>query len=104
MAIDYSFAQLPTTTPFNRLPIVIDGVGDYVTRSGKRVTIHQIKVYAPQPNQPLRHEVTSFEAKGSVWRKVRGKEQAADYDIWHLSGRWAVGESPRDIVGKWEGA
>ena len=103
MAVDYSFAQLATTTPMNRLPVVIDGPGEYVTRSGKRVTIRDIKVYASQPNGPLRHEVTAFEAKGEVWRKTNTK-LLKDWDIWHLSGRYrAVGEHRLDIVGKWKG-
>lgn len=100
--VDYSFAQLPTTTPMNRLPLVIDGPGDYVTRSGVRVTIHEVRLYAPTPMSNLRHEVTAFEAKGSPWRKVAGKLQPCGYDVWHLSGRLrAVKEHPEDIVGKW---
>lgn len=99
--IDYSFAQLPDTAPMNRLPIVIDEPGDYLTRSGRRVTIHQICMHAPEPNGPLRHSVTAFEAKGAIWRVFRGKDQPMGYEIWHLSGRILThAEMPMDIVAK----
>jgi hypothetical protein len=99
---DYSFAQLPTTTPMNRRPLIITEPGDYRTRDGRRVTIHEIKLCSPTPPYQ-RHEVTAFEAKGSVWRVVRGVNQPRDYDIWHLSGHHvALGDDPLDIVGRWE--
>ena len=103
MNVDYSFAQLPTTLAINRLPLVITGPGDYKTRDGRRVTIRQIVMYAPTPshNTP-RHEVTAFEAKGSLWRMFRGKEQPRQPEIWHLSGRnMPVNEHGRDIVEYW---
>jgi len=99
--IDYSFAQLPDTTPMNRLPIIIDEPGDYLTRSGSRVTIHEIRMYAPLPNGPLRHSVTAFEAKGAIWREFHGKERPQGYEIWHISGRiLGTIEMPMDIVSK----
>lgn len=100
--IDVTFAQLATTTPRNRQPLVIVEPGDYITRDGRRVTIHALELYAPAPNQPLRHEVTAFEAKGSVWRTVRGVSKPNDYSAWHLSGAYSgIGESPLDIVAPW---
>jgi len=102
MSIDYSFAQLPDTTPMNRLPLVITAPGDYVTRAGDRVTIHEIRMYAPRPHGPLRHAVTAFEAKGSLWRTIGKTYRPAEYDVWHLSGHHvAVDDSPLDIVGPW---
>lgn len=76
----------------NDLPTVIEAVGDYVTRDGRRVTIHEIKSSTPG--------TTSFPAKGSVWRMSRGKDRPGGLDIWHPSGRnQAQRESTRDIVG-----
>lgn len=98
---DYSFAQLPTTTPMNRLPLVITEPGDYITRGGLRATVHEIKVYVPTPLSNLRHEVTVFEAKGTIWYPS-GKSTRPVYNIWHLSGRHAmIEEHPLDIVGPW---
>lgn len=103
MNVDYSFAQLPTTLAINSLPLVITGPGDYKTRDGRRVTIRSIVPYAPLPNGNLRHEVTAFEAKGSLWKMYRGQPRPRTPDIWHLSGRnLPAGEQPRDIVGYWE--
>jgi hypothetical protein len=80
------------TVPLNDLPDIIETTGDYVTRDGRRVTIHEIKPGTPG--------TTSFSAKGSVWRMSRGKDRPGGLDIWHLSGRnQAQRESTRDIVG-----
>lgn len=98
---DYSFAQLPTTTPMNRLPLVITKPGEYRTRGGLRATVHEIKMYVPTMLSNLRHEVTVFEAKGTIWYP-RGKSERPIYNIWHLSGRNAIAEpDPMDIVGPW---
>ena len=101
---DFSFAQLPTTLAINRRPLLITAPGDYVTRDGRRVTIRSITPYAPVPGNALRHEVTAFEAKGSVWRVFRGAMRPRYYDIWHLSGAYHGQQSqPLDIVGAWVG-
>jgi hypothetical protein len=42
---------------------LITGPGDYCTRRGKRVTIHEIK------HHPGRGGITEFPAKGSFWKK-----------------------------------
>lgn len=99
---DLSFAQLPDTTRLNRLPLVITEPGEYVTRDGHRVTIHSIVPYVPRPNGPLRHAVTAFEAKGTIWRKSpRTGRETPDYNVWHLSGSLGVfGPSSLDIVGR----
>lgn len=79
----------------NSLPTIIDSVGDYVTRNGRRVTIHAIA-------SPSRPDVTAFAAKGALWRMFRGKMRPQGFAIWHVSGRYRpLKESPRDIVGKW---
>lgn len=95
----------PDTSPYNAncrpavvlmadLPCIIDEPGDYVTRSGARVTIHEID---SRPEFIAR----GFAAKGSRWRMFRGKVCPRGGDIWHVSGRWSGnGESARDIVGK----
>lgn len=96
------FYQDEFTTLLNRLPVVIDEPGDYVTRSGRKVSIHAIDRRQVGANsQFLRHECTAFEAKGQVWAEIRGKLQPCGYDIWHISGFYgAGGQSPLDIVGK----
>lgn len=73
-------------------PVIVTGPGDYVTRSGRRVTIRAIQ----GPG--------TFSAKGAVWREFRGRVVPRGYDIWHPSGAHvAVGESGLDIVGPWTG-
>lgn len=100
--LDLSFAQLPTTLPRNRRPLVITEPGDYITRAGRRVTVHEIVLYAPAPGAPLRHEVTAFEAKGTLYTPTPTGRILRTYSAWHLTGDHnAVGESPRDIVGRW---
>lgn len=74
-------------TTLSDLPVIIEAPGDYLTRDGRRVTIHEIK--GP----------STFSAKGHLWRMFRGKYVPKNYDIWHVSGRYkAVGESPEDII------
>lgn len=78
----------------NDLPLVIDQPGDYLDRLGRRVTIHTVR---PDPHDGQ----CRFLAKGSPWRKYRGKMRPHGYEIWHLSGRcYPLHESPRDIVRK----
>ena len=80
----------------NNLPTVIDAPGDYVTRSGRRVTIHEVK-------QPKSSDCTEFLAKGSIWKKTDRMGINPEYQIWHISGRcFPLRESKIDIVGKWE--
>jgi hypothetical protein len=85
------------TTPLNDLPTVIDGPGEYVTRSGARATIREIGAQAP--------DATSFAAKGSLWRTFRGKPRPRGLEIWHVSGRsMPLDETRNDIVGRFEGS
>ena len=103
-AINFSFAQLPTTLPINRKALVITGPGDYVTRDGRRVTVSAVVPYAPMPGAPLRHEVTAFEAKGAIWAMFRGVMRPRGLKIWHLSGNYrGLQPSPLDIVGPFVG-
>ena len=55
-----NFAPAP-----NDLPDIVDGPGDYVTRDGRRVTIHEVK----SPSAP---DTTSFGASGAIWKDYRG--------------------------------
>ena len=83
-------------TPLNELPVVVDGPGDYATRDGRRVTIHEVK-------PPSRADVTSFGASGAVWKDYRGGERPRGYALWHASGRsMPLEERPSDIVGRWQ--
>lgn len=81
----------------NDLPTIVDLPGDYVTRDGARVTIHEVKLRGDD------HTTTEFLAKGSEWRMFRGKVRPHGFDIWHVSGRgFPLRESGRDIVGRYE--
>lgn len=85
-----------TTNVENRLalPAVITAPGDYITRSGCRVTITSVG----QVNSPY-----TFPCKGSVWVKFRGAMRPRGYNVWMRSGHLhAVGDHPLDIVGPWE--
>lgn len=83
-------------TPMNELPTVIDGPGEYRTRSGKRVTIHKV-----DPTMTL--STTAYNAKGSVWKTTRKVGLNPEYQIWHISGRcFSFKESGADIISKWE--
>lgn len=83
-------------TPMNELATVIDGPGEYVMRSGRRVTIHEVK--------PASHSsATEFNAKGSVWRHKDWMGSNPEYQTWHISGRVTTfRELSYDIVAKWE--
>ena len=82
-------------TALNDMSVIVDGPGEYVTRNGGRATVFEVK----QGGNP---ETTRFDAKGDVWRKVRGKFRPVDYTIWHVSGRkYVLNESKDDIVGRY---
>ena len=82
------------THNINSLPTIIDAVGDYVTRNGGKVTIHEIK-------DKTNPDTTSADAKGSLWKEFRGNFVPKDFGIWHISGRkFILTESPNDIIGK----
>ena len=88
LELDYS--------PFYELRI-IDGPGEYKTRNGRRVTIHNI-VLPPQYTSGC----MCFPAKGSIWRRVTAMGLNPEYGIWRLDGRYrAVGDHPLDIVSRW---
>lgn len=89
--------ELRPREKLNSLPTVITGVGDYLTRDGRRVTIHGMK---DAPDDP---DVTSFRAEGLVWQMFRGKVVPRDYTIWHVSGRkYPFVESRSDILSAWQ--
>ncbi len=96
-----------TVTPLNTLPTIIKEPGEYITRSGCRVTIHEIK---PTLNTPTDNGRTEFRAKGTIYvpdRKAakRGVTRFIRvYNAWHISGRnLPIHESTTDIVGVWIG-
>lgn len=80
----------------NDLPDVVDGPGEYVTRDGRRVTIHEVK----SPSAP---DTTAFGASGAIWKDYRGSERPRGFGLWHASGRsMPLEERPSDIVGRWQ--
>lgn len=79
----------------NDLPVVIAGPGDYVSRDGRRITIHDVK-------SPPELGSTLFAASGSVWSEFRGAVRPRGYTTWHVSGRrLPLKDTASDIVGRW---
>ncbi len=75
------------------MPVIITAPGEYMTRDGRKVTIHTV--------QDARAPYT-FKAKGSIWRMFRGAMRPRGYDVWHVSWRLdMVTEKPGDIVARW---
>lgn len=73
---------------FKALPIIVDAPGDYVTRDGRRVTIHTVREGG---------------VSGSVWTQFRGKLAPRGIRVWNRNGRVGLFvERNRDIVGHWE--
>ena len=65
--------------------------GDYLTRSGSRVTIREIK--GP----------STFSCKGSMWIMYRGRLRPRHVATWMPDGRYSVlGQHKHDIVGRYE--
>lgn len=65
--------------------------GEYRTRNGSRVTVHEANGGG------------SFSVKGSVWKVFRGKFRPRGLNIWKPTGqRMAVGTHDLDIIGKWQ--
>lgn len=91
---------MPASRTFlNDLPPIVTGPGEYVTRSGRRVTVRRVTA-----GEGDFTGATAFRVKGSVWRVYRGKSRPCGYSIWHVSGRaFPQSESKLDIVGVWEG-
>jgi hypothetical protein len=80
----------------NQFPVIIDGPGDYRTRNGKRVTIHEVA------SKKAGDDCMEFCAKGSFWKSPKNMGENPEYGIWHVSGlSRAVYVHQTDIVGKW---
>lgn len=76
-------------TLLDTLPVIIDGPGEYLTRDGGRVTIHDVDGRG------------TFSARGSKWKMFRGKLRPRIYGIWHISGRYKpLREDANDIISK----
>lgn len=72
---------------------MIDSLGNYITRDGRKVTVHTITESKP--------DCTSFNVKGQVWREFRGKLSPRWYEIWQSNGKFrAIGDSNLDIIAK----
>lgn len=85
----------------NALPTVVTEPGEYATRDGRRVTIHEIRDTAFRAEFP---DCTAFAAKGTL-HTLKGKRVVTDYNVWHVSGRnMPLEETSVDIVGPWKGA
>lgn len=87
-------ATLAAMRATDDLPVIITAPGEYMTRDGRKVTIHTVQ----DASSPY-----TFKAKVSIWRMFRGAMRPREYNIWHVSGRLdMVTEKPGDIVGRWE--
>lgn len=77
----------------NRLPMLVSEPGEYVTRDGRRVTVHEVQG-AESPY--------TFKVKGSIWRAFRGQVKPRGLHVWHVSGRSdMVQEKGVDIVARY---
>lgn len=78
---------------WNKLPIIVSAPGEYITRDGRQVTVHEIG------------ETATFCVRGSIWVEFRGKLRPRRHEIWHPNGRVSltVEGRKRDIVGAWTG-
>ena len=78
----------------HELPVIIKNVGDFITRDGRKVTVHTLL----PDSSPY-----TFKAKGTIWKvNKKGKLVPGPYDVWHVSGRnKSCNESIRDIIGQW---
>lgn len=89
-AADYLPAERQQATQ-----VIIDAPGEYITRTGLRVTIHEIK--PPTTG--------TFNCKGTLWipaRREGGKPKPA-YNVWTQGGHFrTVSESMFDVVMKAE--
>lgn len=64
--------------------------GEYRTRNGSRVTVHEANGGG------------YFSVKGSVWKVFRGKFRPRGHNIWKSTGQcMAVGVHDLDVVGEW---
>jgi len=80
-------------TPANKEPVIINKLGDYITRSGKLVRIQIIKDHSNN------YAVTRFNCKGYLITPRKDKKPKEEFNIWHESGQFvAVGEHPNDII------
>lgn len=76
----------------SEMPVIVTQPGDYVTRDGRRVTIHEV---SPATEY-------TYRAKGAFWKMYRGKVRPRGFQVWHISGRLdVVRETAGDIVGPW---
>ena len=77
----------------NRLPVIVNAPGEYVTRDGRRVTVREVQG-AESPY--------TFKVKGQLWRMFRGKCAPRGLQVWHVSGRVdMVQEKAGDIVARY---
>lgn len=76
--------------------MLIDQPGTYQTRSGKKVTIHEIRF--PPNYQP---DCLAFPAKGSVWKTLNNIGNNPEYGIWTQQGKYgSINDHPLDIIEK----
>ena len=68
-------------TPYNRMNIIIDEVGEYMTRDGRKIIIDKIIDHSDNLS------VTRFNCKGHLVVK-KGNKTTYVYDIWHESGKY----------------
>lgn len=79
----------------NNLTVIVDSKGEYITRGGDKVIIHEIKY----PND-ISYGSTVFPCKGVLYIKKKVKT-VKRFNAWHVSGRiYPYKESKFDIIGK----
>lgn len=74
---------LSTRPHLTTLPVVVTGPGNYLTRDGRKVVVHEVKDARCAGAIP---PVTEYLVKGTLFTPRPDKADLARYDIWHVSG------------------
>lgn len=78
----------------SKQPFEVTEPGEYLLRNGMRVTVDEVRTGTPY----------TFQVKGRIWKKFRGKVRARKSDVWMITGHIkAVGQSEMDIVAPFTG-
>ena len=86
-------------------PVIVTGIGKYITRSGDEVDVHEVKHCCKDECKTE----TCFAVKGTLFRKdqvalKKGKIKITmSFNIWHVSGRLMPDFINRehDIIGEY---
>lgn len=87
------FAMPDYVTPYNKLPIVIDAVGVYLTSEGDKVKVFKVG----DTNAPK--NTTRHDCKAIVYTERNGRVRTT-FAIFHRSGKHGSDNRAKDIISK----